>query len=178
MTPQSGNTTQVLTFPIIDRQGHLIPAERRLGERREWSRNPGFPNIPQNRRRTVDRRNLNVRVIPEPVLPKIALRLADRLFEITEDGMALTVGRAEECDIVIDEPWVSRHHGCIICEGDRFLVTDDSRNGTSVRTGKNTPHILHGGEYRLEGSGTLRFGADVTREDADDILRFSVIRDL
>lgn len=45
----------------------------------------------------------------------------------------LTIGRAEECDIVLPDRQVSRYHARIAWEGDHFQVLDlGSKNGTHV----------------------------------------------
>lgn len=45
----------------------------------------------------------------------------------------ITFGRSSECDIVLDDKLVSRHHGCLLVDGKNvFLVDNDSKNGTYV----------------------------------------------
>jgi pSer/pThr/pTyr-binding forkhead associated (FHA) protein len=45
----------------------------------------------------------------------------------------LTIGRATDCDRVVDEPTVSRHHAELRRDGGRWLLRDlGSRNGTRV----------------------------------------------
>lgn len=45
----------------------------------------------------------------------------------------LTIGRAEECEIVLTDRQVSRYHARITWQGDHFEVVDlDSKNGTHV----------------------------------------------
>ncbi len=46
---------------------------------------------------------------------------------------AMTIGRSEDNDIVIDDRWVSRHHARIRTEGSQYIVEDlGSKNGTLV----------------------------------------------
>ncbi|MEZ6062387.1 MAG: FHA domain-containing protein [Planctomycetaceae bacterium] len=72
-------------------------------------------------------------------------------------GDALTIGRHESCDVVIQSPSVSRHHARITAEGSRYFVEDlGSRNGTILNgraISRKTP--LSNGD-RLEVS-TLPF---------------------
>jgi FHA domain/Domain of unknown function (DUF1707) len=57
-----------------------------------------------------------------PRLPVIALPMG-----------RVTIGRAPDCDCVISEPTVSRHHAELWRDGERWLVRDlGSRNGTRV----------------------------------------------
>lgn len=46
---------------------------------------------------------------------------------------AMTIGRSEDNDIVIDDRWVSRHHARIRVDGQQYIVEDlGSKNGTLV----------------------------------------------
>lgn len=45
----------------------------------------------------------------------------------------VTVGRAADCQVVIDEPEISQHHAELAWEGDRWVLRDlDSANGTRL----------------------------------------------
>lgn len=58
--------------------------------------------------------------------------LPSSVFEIAEDGIT-SVGRHEDCDVVVESPAISRFHCQIVCEDGRFFVEDlNSRNGTFV----------------------------------------------
>ncbi|MCR9202048.1 MAG: SpoIIE family protein phosphatase [Planctomycetaceae bacterium] len=54
------------------------------------------------------------------------------VFEIAEDGIT-SIGRHEDCDVVVESPAISRFHCQIVCEDGRFFLEDlNSRNGTFV----------------------------------------------
>lgn len=64
----------------------------------------------------------------------------------------MLIGRAPDCDLVIVNPEVSRHHACLDIEGDELVVEDlGSSNGTVVNgklvVGKQT--LRHKDEMRL-----------------------------
>jgi serine/threonine protein kinase len=69
----------------------------------------------------------------------------------------ITLGRAEDCDIRLPDPKLSRHHCSFALEGERLFVEDlDSKNGTQV----NGPSIerrteLHEGDRVQVGSHVL-----------------------
>lgn len=53
----------------------------------------------------------------------------ERLFE----GDSMVFGRASDCDLVIEDRFLSRHHSCLYRDGDRLLLKDvGSRNGTML----------------------------------------------
>lgn len=48
-------------------------------------------------------------------------------------GDVATIGRHDDCDVVVDSPAVSRYHLKIYCEHNHYFIEDlNSRNGTSV----------------------------------------------
>jgi LysM repeat protein len=68
----------------------------------------------------------------------------------------LTIGRAEDNDIVINDAEVSRYHARLTWQGDKWVIEDlGSRNGTFINAQQiTTPTILASGAQ-------LRFGPDV-----------------
>ncbi len=107
----------------------------------------------------------------------IQARLRDgRTMEIEVRDRALTLGRGEDNDIVLDTPNVSRRHARIETDGTNYRVTDlDSTNGTYIGSAKLLPGVpetwtpeqpLHVGDVwmRLVRSGaqaaTGRLGAE------------------
>jgi pSer/pThr/pTyr-binding forkhead associated (FHA) protein len=81
----------------------------------------------------------------------------------TSDGPFLLVGRSRRCDVVMDDPTISREHAALVLFGRHWFVCDrDSTNGTRVNgrriwgTASVQPGDLVGfGEatFRLEGPG-------------------------
>jgi pSer/pThr/pTyr-binding forkhead associated (FHA) protein len=77
-----------------------------------------------------------------PFPPDVFLEVIDGereglLFPITDK--TVTIGRAPECDLVLQDPYVSRKHCQIVFRGDHFTVLDlGSLNKTKV---KNNPYI-------------------------------------
>lgn len=52
-------------------------------------------------------------------------------FPVT--ALVTTLGRHPGCDIMLDDPTVSRHHAAVHCHGDAFTLADaGSANGTSL----------------------------------------------
>jgi hypothetical protein len=60
------------------------------------------------------------------------------------DRPELLIGRAEECDVVIAERQVSRHHARIRLDGEEYVIEDlGSKNGTFVNGQElEGPHVL------------------------------------
>ena len=66
-------------------------------------------------------------------------------FLITAEGV--TVGRASQCSVFLDDVTVSRSHATITKQADGFLLKDEgSLNGTYVNNISITQHLLASGD--------------------------------
>jgi adenylate cyclase len=73
----------------------------------------------------------------------------------------LTVGRDPECDVVIDDPRVSRFHATLEWHRGIVVLRDHSTNGSFVRSADETrPHFVRREVLPIRGAGELNFGAD------------------
>jgi hypothetical protein len=78
--------------------------------------------------------------------------------EYNLDKPEMKIGRAADCDIVVDNLGVSRHHCSIVKEGDGFVAVDGgSNNGTFVGGQKITRHLLKAGDRIVLGKHSLVF---------------------
>jgi uncharacterized protein YraI len=73
-------------------------------------------------------------------------------------GNRLSMGRAQDNDIVLDDPQVSRHHARVMRRGDEIIVEDlGSTNGTLVNARRITePHVLQPTETIAVGSSVFQ----------------------
>jgi FHA domain-containing protein len=70
----------------------------------------------------------------------------------------LTIGRAEQSDIALSDPGVSRNHARVVREGDDFIVEDlRSTNGTEVNGQPVRRRRLANGDMLKLASSTLQF---------------------
>ena len=80
------------------------------------------------------------------------------------DGDGITVGRADNCDVVIDDPEVSRHHATVVLYNSGIWVRDEgSRNGVFI----DDKRVVHPKELR-PGS-ELNIGGHHFMLELDDI---------
>jgi pSer/pThr/pTyr-binding forkhead associated (FHA) protein len=78
-----------------------------------------------------------IAVKPGQKLDRVELLLEfDELLVATlpfvEPGQALTVGRLPDCDLVIDDPSVSKHHATLTWDAGAVIEDAGSSNGTTV----------------------------------------------
>lgn len=75
-------------------------------------------------------------------------------FKVAE----VTLGRDEDCELMMSDIAVSRRHSKIVLEGDEFLLYDlDSGNGTYLNGAKVTREVLSVGDEITVGERTFRF---------------------
>jgi hypothetical protein len=95
---------------------------------------------------------------PLPVIPSRsgALVLAGMRRQL--DASTVVLGRAKECDLVIDDPSASRRHAEVRSEnGDFWLVDLGSTNGTEVNGRRIERAKLESGDVITVGQTQLRF---------------------
>ena len=102
-----------------------------------------------------------------PVLVVVEGPLKGKRFEILS-GEGSTIGRADECDITIPDPDVSRQHARVILHNAGVWVQDDnSRNGVFVNDKRvvRRPHELRpGGNITI---GDHKFVLELIEEEKD-----------
>jgi len=80
----------------------------------------------------------------------------------------LTVGRAEDCDLVLEERRLSRHHARFSLEGEHWFVEDlGSPNGTFVNQRRVTKAVLHPGDTVSMCKTTFKVGGGDAAPSAD-----------
>lgn len=81
--------------------------------------------------------------------------------EYTLEKGETKIGRAMECDIVVDNLGVSRHHCSILQEGSSWVLADGgSNNGTYVGGSKISRHTLKDGDKIVLGKHSLVYDAN------------------
>ncbi len=98
--------------------------------------------------------------LPKDDRPPIRLRmqLGPTVGQVyTMLGNTLTIGRAPDNDIVLDDPQVSRHHAQVLRRGDQIVVEDlGSTNGTLVNGRRiSGPHVLQPTENIAVGASVF-----------------------
>ena len=103
---------------------------------------------------------------------RIWLRLGEREIELGEAQPALTLGRDPQSDVVIVDKMASRLHARIERRRDKFVLIDQSSNGTYVTVDGEKEILLRREEVILRGRGQITFGHG-NNADPVDVLKFS-----
>jgi adenylate cyclase len=109
---------------------------------------------------------------PKMSQARIKLRLHEQEIELGESQPVLTLGRDPQSDFVINDRMASRLHARIERRRDKFVLIDQSSNGTYVTVEGEKEILLRREEVILRGRGHISFGHTYQAEPAD-VLRFS-----
>ena len=81
------------------------------------------------------------------------------------DDYGLVIGRGEDCQLVLDEPGVSRRHARLVVQGQEFWLEDlDSTNGTFVSDERTQRFRLSDGDRFELGTTAIKFGHNSPEE--------------
>jgi hypothetical protein len=102
--------------------------------------------------------------VAEPLEERARARQTTALLLVDGKRMVVgpagaTLGRSRECDIVLDDPNVSRQHAEIRPRGGSWVLTDlGSTNGSSLNHRRiNGPEVIKPGDEIEVGTSTIRF---------------------
>lgn len=98
---------------------------------------------------------------------QLALRYHELSLAVDDERSLLTMGRDAKCDIAVRDRRASRHHARIERRGEKYVLTDQSTNGTYVTFGDEPEIFLRREEVVLRGSGKICFAAPARSPDAD-----------
>ena len=94
----------------------------------------------------------------------------DKVIRLDISSGAVILGRGKKADMVVNDKMASREHARIECRRDKFVLTDQSTNGTYVETADG-PAYLRREETTLTGEGKISFGREL--DEAEEVVRFT-----
>ena len=84
----------------------------------------------------------------------------DKVMRLDISSGTVILGRGKKADIVVNDKMASREHARIECRRDKFVLTDQSTNGTYVETADATAYLRRE-ETTLTGEGKISFGREL-----------------
>lgn len=160
-----------------------VRIERRsVDERRIHQLSPAFPFfdseqtlVRDDRRRIPDRRINNIEIhnsaVSETVASRLFLWYKDDVCELLPDSPSVTVGRSSNCELKFYNRYTSRLHAKFQYENGEFTVTDQSTNGTYIKTDEGEMFLM-GEKMPLRGSGIISLGTPIENVEKDVIHYF------
>ncbi len=97
------------------------------------------------------------------------LKLEDQILEVGKDRSRITLGRQRHNDLVVNDIRVSRTHARIEYRRGKFILIDQSTNGTYAEGPEEYNIHLRRDEIPLSGSGVISLGREIISDSAADI---------
>jgi adenylate cyclase len=94
---------------------------------------------------------------------KLQLTCGDQQWVLTPPELPRWIGRSEECEIPLDAPFASRKHVRLEYRRGKFMLVDESSNGTYVEMEGQVVYVRNEA-FALVGSGRFSLG---TRPESD-----------
>ena len=104
---------------------------------------------------------------------RVRLRYMDREYVLGEGKESLTLGRAEDNDIVVKGNLISRVHARIEMGRSKVVLVDQSTNGSFVVTQEGKESFLRRDSVSLQGKGLIGLGR-LPEANAQDAIRYSL----
>lgn len=101
---------------------------------------------------------------------KLNLRVQDAEKSIGSDTATFVLGRGSQCDLMVPANLASRMHARIEYRRGKFVLIDQSTNGTYVRTQDGREVFLRREELPLTGAGVISLGEPVKDANPASIL--------
>ena len=95
----------------------------------------------------------------------LTLTYETRPYVIPVDTTSYILGRGKDCELIVKGDLISRYHSKIEHRRGKFIITDQSTNGTFLRTTEGQDIFLRREEYTVYGSGYISLGKKVDLGD-------------
>src|SRR5438445_13616699 len=102
---------------------------------------------------------------------RLRLRFDDRDLLVDEHHASITIGRAEDNDVVVKGHLISRLHARIEIGRSKFVLIDQSTNGTFVQTDDGEESFVRRDSLQIKGEGMIGLGR-LPEADSPQTIRF------
>lgn len=108
-------------------------------------------------------------IVEAPQSARLLLRYGatQRELKLSDDGVL--IGRDAACQVVVHDRMASRQHARIDIRQGKFVLVDQSTNGTFVAFADEPEIALHREEVMLRSHGRIAFGRSTTQSAADTV---------
>lgn len=111
------------------------------------------------------------RAAERPAQTVLKLKYRDRKVKLRRGTESMTIGRGEECSMVVADTEASRLHCTVERRQDKFVLIDQSTNGTYVTVEGAAEMIVQREEFMLSRQGWITLGRP--RADTAEVIEFS-----
>ena len=106
----------------------------------------------------------------------LVIRYQDNVIRMSANTVtSITVGRGQECDLILPAQQASRQHSRIECNRGKFIYIDNSANGSYINHNQ-TEMYFHQERVALQGEGFISLG-EPSANNTDFLLHYSLEMD-
>lgn len=102
----------------------------------------------------------------------LTLTYGDNTIKMDFNSDVINIGRGKDCDFIVAGDLISRFHAKIEVRRGKFVLTDQSTNGTYLRTRNGQNFFLRQEDITLFGNGVISLGKSVEK-GKDNLVLFS-----
>lgn len=95
-------------------------------------------------------------------IDEMVLRYRNESIKVNKERRSVVLGRGDTCDIIVQNDFSSRQHVRLELRFGKFVIVDQSTNGTYVRLSDGNVVRLARDEMTLQGSGSISLGQPYT----------------
>jgi hypothetical protein len=104
---------------------------------------------------------------------RLQIEYQGKSIEMIPAQRVFVIGRNEDSELMVDAPTVSRTHARFIFRNGKFILIDQSTNGTFVSAnGGEEICLMSEEEFPLSGSGVIGLG-EMINSNSDHLIRYS-----
>ena len=93
---------------------------------------------------------------------QLYLTYHERIKEMTSRDQSITLGRSSKCDFIVESDCSSRQHATLTYRRGKFIISDQSTNGTFIKPQGGKEIYIHREDYPLSGSGFISLGESIS----------------
>lgn len=162
----------ITTEPTVKNLSPVLRATTRLFDHAPVKGKKGEITIYEVIWQQEDATNLASSVLASPSpAGKLVLRYKQKEVQLDYQCPSASLGRSEPCDIIVNSERASRRHARIECRRGKYIIVDQSTNGTYVRFTDDEQIFLRWEEMPLKGQGMISLGLPFDK-DPQDIVHF------
>jgi class 3 adenylate cyclase len=107
---------------------------------------------------------------------RLLLTVQDREYVVDEKRPQAVIGRSEDSDLIVRGNLISRLHARVEFHRNRFMLTDQSTNGTFVQADGQEEAFVRRDSIQLKGTGMIGLGR-VPETDSPQTIHFALEED-
>jgi hypothetical protein len=108
---------------------------------------------------------------------ELSLRYGNKHLRVNKNYKSVIFGRADSCDVVVQNSFASRQHVRFELRFGKFVIVDQSTNGTYIRLENGNVIRITREEMILQGNGFISLGLD-NFDDTSKLIEFSITSNL